>query len=389
MKKLGYLGPPGTFSHTAAIQFGQNSGYIPVCCAGLESIFRRVQLGELDAGIVPVENSTVGSVGETLDLLSAVDGVVITGELMLPVRHHLLARPGVNTGEIKRVYSHPQALAQCRCFLREHLPGIPVSETVSTAAAALQVSSSVEPLAAIGSLGAAETYGLEPVCFDIQGNGDNVTRFLVLGREKAVFKGPAKTSMVLAVRDRPGALYHILREFALFKINLTRIESRPAGKKLGDYIFFIDFCGRDDDSLIKKVFRELAKFTLWIKVLGSYPACREQGGASTGVEERAANASTDLAGIRQKIDLVDEEIIYLLAMRQHLVDEIAAIKKSKDRIVDRRRENEVISRVVELAGKNNLDREIMENIYKLILRGSVSRQMELVGRVNRPVCYKG
>jgi len=386
MKKIGYLGPPGTFSHTAAIQFARDSGYIPVCCTGLESIFRHVREGRLDAGIVPVENSTCGSVGETLDLLSAVDGVVITGELMLPVRHHLLVRPGVNTGEIKRVYSHPQALDQCKGFLREHLPGIPVSEAVSTAAAALQVSSSVEPLAAIGSLGAAETYGLDPVCTDIQGNGDNVTRFVVLGREKAVFAGPAKTSLVLAVRDRPGALYHILREFAMFQINLTRIESRPAGKKLGDYIFFIDFWGRDDEPLNKKVFRELAKFTLWIKVLGSYPACREQGGAGTGVEERAAGASTDLAGIRQKIDLVDEEIIYLLAMRQHLVDEVAAIKRSKDRIVDQRREDEVISRVVELAGKNNLDQEIIEKIYRLILRGSVSRQMELVGRDNGTVC---
>lgn len=376
MTKLGYLGPPGTFSHAAALQYGAETGQTPVCCPGLEAVFRRLQTGLLDAGIVPAENSTGGPVGETLDLLSAVEGLYITGELLLPVRQHLLVRPGVTQTGIRRVYSHPQALAQCRRFLREQLPGAVVTETVSTADAALAVSSLAGPAAAVGSVAAADTYGLEVLCPDIQDNGTNVTRFLVLGRAGAIFSGPARTSLVLAIKDRPGALYHILREFALRKINLTRIESRPAGSKLGDYIFFIDFLGHVDDSAVHVTIGEIKKFVLWMKLLGSYPVYRSPGETSAG--EPAENG-VDLAAVREKIDLVDSEIMHLLTIRQHLVDEVARYKAGKKQIVDRNREETIIARVRELAAENHLDPAIVEKIYRLIIRGSVLRQHELVG----------
>ncbi len=379
MKKLGYLGPPGTFSHTAAMQYAAGKDFLPVCCSGLEIVFRQIQTGRMDAGMVPAENSTGGTVAETLDLLSAVEGVYITGELLLPVHQHLLVRPGVTLREIKKVYSHPQALSQCRHTLQDKLPGVPVTETASTAVAAFMVSASDRPpAAAVGSISAAENYGLEMLCSDIQDNGDsNVTRFLVLGREKATPTGPARTSLVLAVKDRPGALYHILREFALRKINLTRIESRPAGNKLGDYIFFIDFLGREDEPAVRTAIADIGEFVLWQRLLGSYPVYRGADGLETD-EISPADGTVNLAGIREKIDLVDSEIMRLLTIRQHLVDEVARFKAGQNQIVDRQREEEVVNRVRELAAENNLDPVITEQIYRLIIRGSVLRQRQLI-----------
>jgi len=379
MKKLGYLGPPGTFSHTAAMQYAAENDFLPVCCSRLETVFRQIQTGLMDVGVVPAENSTGGSVGETLDLLSAVDGIYITGELMLPVHQHLLVRPGVKLQEIKKVYSHPQALSQCRRMLQAQLPEVPVTETASTAAAALMVSGSSRPLvAAVGSVSAAENYGLEVLLSDIQDNGvNNVTRFLVLGREKVVTSNPARTSLVLAVKDRPGALYHILREFAMRKINLTRIESRPAGNKLGDYIFFIDFLGLDDEPAVQAAIAEIGEFVLWNRLLGSYPVYREPEEIDSDGSE-STDRTVNLINIREKIDLVDNEIMHLLTIRQHLVDEVARVKTGKSKIVDRQREEEIVSRVRELATENNLDPAIVEKIYRLIIRGSVLRQRELI-----------
>ncbi|KJS13901.1 MAG: hypothetical protein VR67_02225 [Peptococcaceae bacterium BRH_c8a] len=379
MKKLGYLGPPGTFSHTAAMQYAAENDFQPVCCSGLETVFRQIQAGLMDAGVVPAENSTGGTVGETLDLLSAVEGIYITGELLLPVHQHLLVRPGVKLQQIKKVYSHPQALSQCRHMLQEQLPGIPVTETASTAAAALLVSAASWPLAAaVGSVSAAENYGLEVLCSDIQDSGvNNVTRFLVLGRKKTVTSNPARTSLVLAVKDRPGALYHILREFAMRKINLTRIESRPAGNKLGDYIFFIDFLGLDDDPAVQTAITEIGEFVLWSRLLGSYPVYREPEEIESD-SSALMEGEVNLSNIREKIDLVDSEIMHLLTIRQHLVDEVARFKVGKTKIVDRQREEAIVNRVRELAAENNLDPAIVEKIYRLIIRGSVLRQRELI-----------
>jgi len=374
MHKLGYLGPQGTFSHTAALCWARDHWYAPVCCASLDAIFEQVADGRLAAGLVPVENSLGGPVGETLDLLSTVQSIYITGELMFPVRQHLLARPGVALSAIEKVYSHPQALAQCRKFIKNNMPGATVVETVSTAAAALTVAGSEEPWAAVGSESAAHAYGLEILVENSHDNPDNVTRFLVLGKERAFPAGPAKISLVLSVKDRPGALYRILREFALRQVNLTRIESRPAGRKLGDYIFFIDLAGGEDEPKVADALRSVKENTLWLKILGCYEAA---------ADNKAPDAATtcgldDLAFLRREIDLVDSEILQLLAMRQSVVDRVAAVKKGRRLVIDHDREREIICRARESARQNNLDPEMVENIYRLILRGSVHRQEQLL-----------
>jgi len=374
MRKLGYLGPRGTFSHTAALCWARDHGYAPVCCASLDAIFEQVAGGRLAAGLVPVENSLGGPVGETLDLLSTAQSVYITGEQMLPVRQHLLARPGMALSAIEKVYSHPQALAQCRKFIKNNMPGATVVETVSTAAAALTVTGSGALWAAVGSESAAHAYGLEILKQNIHDNPGNVTRFLVLGKERAFPAGPAKTSLVLSVKDRPGALYRILREFALRQVNLTRIESRPAGHKLGDYIFFIDLAGREDEPKVIDALRSVKENTLWMKILGCYGAAVENkapGAAITGGPD-------NLAFLRHEIDLVDSEILHLLAMRQSMVDRVAALKKCRRPVVDHEREREIICRARETARQNKLDPEMVENIYRLILRASVHRQEQLL-----------
>ncbi|MCL2338079.1 MAG: prephenate dehydratase [Firmicutes bacterium] len=380
MKKLGYLGPPGTFSHTAAMQYAAGKNLLPVCCFSLETVFHQIQTGQMDAGIAPAENSTGGTVAETLDLLSAVDSVFITGELILPVRQHLLARPDVKLQDIKRVYSHPQALLQCKRGLQDKLPGVPLTETASTAAAAFLVSvSDRPPAAAVGSISAAENYGLEVLCPDIQDSGNsNVTRFLVLEPKKATpDRGPVRTSMALAVKDRPGALYYILREFALHKISLTRIESRPGGNKLGDYIFFIDFLGREDDPSVRMAISAIGEFVLWQKLFGSYPVYRDASEPAAD-EFIPGDQTVSLADIREKIDLVDNELLHLLIMRQRLVEEVARLKAGQKQVVDHRREEEIISRIKESAAANNLDPAITEQIYRLIIHSSVLRQKQLL-----------
>ncbi|TYO96232.1 prephenate dehydratase [Desulfallas thermosapovorans] len=325
MRTLGYLGPPGTFSHTAALNYSDIHGYTPVCCVNLRSIVQKVASGALACGIVPVENSLGGSVGETLDLLTVAEGIYVTAELKLPVKQHLLARPGVALADIEKVYSHPQALAQCRSFLEQRLPGRPVVEATSTAAAALKVTEANDvALAAVGSSSAAFTYGLQILHADIQDKADNATRFFVLGREEPIFTGPAKTSLILALRDCPGALYRILRPLAQLDINLTRIESRPSGGKLGDYIFFIDFIGRTDCPKVRYAIKELQKNTLWLKLLGCYPD------VTGGIRHRSGGKArlTGLPGLRAEIDSVDTAILQLLAKRKKLVEQVAAFKNN-------------------------------------------------------------
>lgn len=325
MRTLGYLGPPGTFSHTAALNYSDIHGYTPVCCVNLRSIVQKVASGALACGIVPVENSLGGSVGETLDLLTVAEGIYVTAELKLPVKQHLLARPGVALADIVKVYSHPQALAQCRSFLEQRLPGRPVVEATSTAAAALKVTEANDvALAAVGSSSAAFTYGLQILHADIQDKVDNATRFFVLGKEEPTFTGPAKTSLILALRDCPGALYRILRPLAQLDINLTRIESRPSGGKLGDYIFFIDFIGRTDCPKVRYAIEELQKNTLWLKLLGCYPD------VIGGTRHRSKGKArlTGLPGLRAEIASVDTAILRLLAKRQKLVEQVAAFESN-------------------------------------------------------------
>jgi prephenate dehydratase len=276
MNKIGYLGPEGTFSEEAAMLYVNGRTIEMADCSSLEEVFSRVADGRLDEGVVPVENSTEGAVNAVLDLLAGPFDLTVRGEVFLPVRQTLMARRGVNLEQVERVFSHHQALAQCRNFLRLELPAAALTECSSTAAAAGRVAASGRPWAALGPARAGRKYGLQEIVPAANDYPDNVTRFWVLGKGQLPCNleekyKTYKTSIVFGVGDRPGALYAILREFAVRGINLTRIESRPAKKNLGDYLFFIDFMGGQEQSEVRQALREVAAITLGLKILGSYP----------------------------------------------------------------------------------------------------------------------
>ncbi|HAF17717.1 MAG: prephenate dehydratase [Thermacetogeniaceae bacterium] len=270
---LGYLGPKGTFSELAAHQYCQGKGWQLVECSSLEDIIKGVVSGMLDKGIVPVENSTEGSVGLVYDLLAGPCDLAIEGEIIVPVVHSLLARSKVSMEKIEKVFSHPQALAQCRDFLRKNLPHVYWQECTSTAAAAMLVAESEQPWAALAPATAAAVYGLDVLIPQANDYPNNMTRFFAIGREQLSSRSfRCKTSLVFGVCDRPGALYLVLREFALRGINLTRIESRPSKNKLGEYIFFLDFLGSTADLVVRDLLCNLSNITTYLKLLGSYPA---------------------------------------------------------------------------------------------------------------------
>lgn len=243
---------------------------IPVLIAAVDS-------HEVDYGVVPAENSYEGSVSSTWDVLLHNASASICQEVLVSVRHHLLAQRGTKLSSIGTVLSHPQALAQCREFIAKKLPNAKLYETTSTAEAARIVSVNALPLAAIGSESCASLYSLDIIAADIQDQRDNVTRFLVLSNseERARFLSRGgvghKTSIVCAIeRDRPGSLHGLLGVFAERNINLTRIESRPSRKGYGDYVFFIDLEGRATDAVISEALGSLHDRVISLKVLGSY-----------------------------------------------------------------------------------------------------------------------
>jgi len=216
---------------------------------------------------VPVENSLEGAVTAVMDLLLRLD-VVIVGEVNLPIRHCLVGRGG---GEIRVILSHPQALAQCRKYLHEHYPDAEIRTTGSTSHAA-RLAQEFPEMAAIAGQDAAERYGLSILAREIQDASDNITRFIVVAREGVGRSGRDKTSLVIYLdRDRPGALYSILEEFARRNINLTRIESRPSRKGLGDYYFYIDLEGHMQDQEVGEAVAAARDKAAMVKVLGSYP----------------------------------------------------------------------------------------------------------------------
>ncbi|MDH7576456.1 MAG: prephenate dehydratase [Bacillota bacterium] len=270
--RIGYLGPRGTFSEQAARLFLEGRDGESTACDSLEQVLDRVVSGELDEGIVPVENSTEGAVGVTLDLLALHYTLAVRGELVLPVSHCLMAKAGVELAQVERVLSHPQALAQCRGFLQQQLSRALPVECPSTVAAAEQVAGQSRPWAALAPAAAAVEYGLAVLVPEANDYPGSATRFWAVGREPLSSPGAgAKTSIVFSIKDRPGALYHILGEFARRGLNLTRIESRPAKKRLGDYLFFIDFIGSTHIPQVQEALAGVGFRTLFLKVLGSYP----------------------------------------------------------------------------------------------------------------------
>ena len=265
---VAYLGPQATFTHQAALQhFGATATYRPA--RSIVEVFDDVERGRVDFGVVPVENSTEGAVNVTLDRLIVSDAL-ICGELKLEITQHLLSRAR-ELGEVKRVVSHPQALAQCRGWLAEHLAEVATEDTLSTAVAA-ELAAADATVAAIASELAAQLYNVPVLESRIEDNPQNATRFLVVGRRPIGPTGRDKTSILFAMRNVPGALYRILEPLARDGINLTKIESRPAKQSPWEYVIFVDLEGHRDTPLVASVLREIGERTLYLKILGSYPA---------------------------------------------------------------------------------------------------------------------
>jgi chorismate mutase/prephenate dehydratase len=266
--KIAYLGPKATFSHLACVQqFGYTPQYVPV--NSIKEVFDEVERGLAEYGVVPVENSIEGAVSYTLDMFMESD-LKISAEIMLEVSENLMNKTG-HIEDVKKVYSHPQPLAQCRGWLESNLKGVPVAEVSSTTRAA-EIAAEDTSVAAIASRLAAEIYGLKIIKERIEDNINNFTRFLVISRKSPAKTGRDKTSILFSVKDAPGALYEMLSPFAANGINLTKIESRPSRKKPWEYHFFVDMEGHYDDEKVKKAVDELGRHCLFIKVLGAYPA---------------------------------------------------------------------------------------------------------------------
>lgn len=266
--KVAFLGPKASFTHLASIEhFGLSCEAIPL--RSIAEVFREVERGKADYGIVPIENSSEGIVNHTLDLFLE-SPLKIMAERILEIEHHLLARRPLALGAIQSIASHPQALAQCRGFLTKHLSSARLIETESTAKAA-QLAAENEQIAAIASGFAAELYGLSVIEESIQDHSDNFTRFLVLSHQTVPKSGVDKTSILFSVKDEPGALYRMLKPFFDQKVNLSKIESRPRKTKPWEYVFFIDVDGHTDDKAVTKAVNDLEKTCTFLKVLGSYP----------------------------------------------------------------------------------------------------------------------
>lgn len=266
--KIAYLGPEGTFSQ-AAVQKHFGHSVIAIPMASIEEVFGEVENGNADFGVVPVENSTEGAVHHTFDMFLTTP-LKICGEIELRVHQNLLSR-ATDMAAIERVYSHAQSLAQCRGWLRRHLPKaerIPVSSNAEAARRAR----TADDAAAIAGLAAAQVYGLKPLATNIEDRPDNTTRFLVLGRELFPPSGHDKTSLLLAVKDQPGALYQLLTPLAQHGISMTRIESRPARGAKWEYVFFVDVEGHVDGDQLKAALSDLGPVAAQLKILGAYPA---------------------------------------------------------------------------------------------------------------------
>ena len=265
---VAYLGPQGTYSQEAAIRhFG---GSIDTrSCATIDEVFKQVESGATGYGVVPVENSTEGAIGRTLDLLLTTPAKVC-GEIMLPVRQCLMSK-AKNRAAIKKVYSHTQSLAQCQHWLMRHLPGAEPIAVVSNAEAALRASRDAKA-GAIASKTAADLYKLNLLARDIQDESSNTTRFLVLSREAVAPSGHDKTSLILSTRNLPGAIHDLLSPLAKNGVSMTRLESRPAKTGLWEYVFYIDIDGHVRDAKVAQALAEIERKASFLKNLGSYPA---------------------------------------------------------------------------------------------------------------------
>lgn len=264
---VAYLGPEGTFSEQAVYQqFGHAVTAVP--CASIDDVFRDVEAGTADFGVVPVENSSEGVVNRTLDLFLTTS-LTISGEVAIAVHHNLMTRTGTMEG-VTRICAHPQALAQCTKWLNQHYPQIP-REAVSSNAAAAKMASEDASVAAIAGDAAMAMYTLMPVASHIQDDPHNRTRFDVIGRLVADVSGKDQTSLVLSVPNKAGALCQLLSPLAEHGVSMSRFESRPARLGTWEYYFYMDIDGHQNDPKVARALAALKEHAAFFKILGSYP----------------------------------------------------------------------------------------------------------------------
>lgn len=265
---VAYLGPEGTFSHAAALKhFGHSVQAKSM--AAIDEIFREVVAGAVAYGVVPVENSTEGAINHTLDSFLEHD-ISICGEVELRIHHHLLVGENTKTSHISRIYSHAQSLAQCRKWLDAHYPNVERVAVSSNAEAAKRVKSEWNSAAIAGDM-AANLYGLQVLAEKIEDRPDNSTRFLIIGNQQVAPSGDDKTSVIVSVSNKPGALHELLIPFHNNGVDLTRIETRPSRSGKWTYVFFIDMNGHQSNPLVKDALEKIAEKSVGVKILGSYP----------------------------------------------------------------------------------------------------------------------
>ncbi len=265
--EVAFLGPEGTYSHTAASKhFGSQIKPQPV--NSIEEVFRLVEADGADFGVVPVENSTEGVINHTLDLLMN-SSLSISGEVAIRIRHNLLSKE-TSLADIKRVYSHQQSLAQCRLWLDQNCPNAERIAVNSNAEAVL-LSLEHEQTAAIAGQLASELYDMPVLNADIEDEPNNTTRFVIIGKYKAPASGCDRTSLLVFAHNRPGSLFELLKPLAERGISMTNIESRPSRRGVWEYVFFIDVDGHQEDEILSDAISEIEKSSAMVKVLGSYP----------------------------------------------------------------------------------------------------------------------
>ncbi len=271
--KIAYQGEPGAFSEAASRQVNVSADMLP--CKSFEDVFAAVDAGTADYGVLPIENSIGGSIHRNFDLLLEHE-LPIVGEVEVPVVHQLLALPGRTLEDVRRIYSHPQALAQCDRFLRT-LSGVEITATYDTAGSAKMIADEkLGDAAAIASSRAGEVFGLVPIRSSIQDYDNNTTRFLVIGRTPLSPAPPDKTSIVFTLANEPGALFKALAAIALRGIDLTKLESRPIPGRKWEYLFYVDLAAAQDDDACARALAHLAEFAPMVRVLGSYPSSKPQ-----------------------------------------------------------------------------------------------------------------
>lgn len=267
---IAYLGPSGTFSEEAALKrFG--SAIATLACDSIDDVFRTVESGTANYGVVPVENSTEGAVGRTMDLLLQTP-LLICGEVQLPVHQFLIAQQS-DLSAISKIYSHPQSFAQCRHWLKANLPQLDNTDYINAAsnADAARQAAQDKNAAAVAGKRAAEIFGLTICAENIEDDPMNTTRFLVIGKQEVSVSGKDKTSLILSTSNRAGAIYQLLAPLAQHGVSMSRLESRPSQTGLWQYVFFVDIEGHQQDKNVSAALEALRHNAMFLKILGSYP----------------------------------------------------------------------------------------------------------------------